>query len=341
MTHPGSGSDVNDVNEPAAILSSAIARDVLLTYATRRRYVQDSVLFRRNQPGHAMYLILVGEVELDFGDGRTPLRMSTDGFFGELALFVPELGRSATATALAGSELAELDAQGLLALNIAQPEIGMALVQAATRRLLASERRLVESLHARNRELEQTLDYLRRTREALSESEVRARTDALTGLYNRRCFDLQLPRSLGAAQAAGRAMALALIDLDRFKQVNDTHGHAVGDLVLQRVASALLESAGADDLPCRLGGDEFAVILDRLETPEAAVERCGRLFAALQGLSVSTTSAEVAIGSSLGAALARPGEAPEHLTERADRALYRAKIQRGQWQFDDGEVSGT
>lgn len=308
--------------------------EVFSAHARCRAFAQDSVLFQRGSPGAAMYLVLDGEVELAFGPEREPARLGAGDFFGELALFVPELGRSATATARAGSLLAELDIAGLQALNAGQPGAGMALMQAATRRLLASERQLVESLHARNRELEQALDYLRRTREALTESEVQARTDALTGLYNRRCFDLHLPRSLGAAEKRGSGTALALIDLDRFKAINDTFGHGVGDQVLQRVARALREATGAHDLPCRLGGDEFAVILDRVDDVAQAQARCARLFAALQGLAVASEQGEVPIGASLGAALAMPDETPERLLERADTALYRAKRQRGEWQFD-------
>src|SRR5262249_55934021 len=85
--------------------------------------------------------------------------------------------------------------------------------------------------------------------------------DALTGLANRRSFETGLAREIDRVARSGEPALLLLLDIDHFKRVNDTHGHACGDLVIQAVADALRETVRPMDLPARIGGEEFAVIL--------------------------------------------------------------------------------
>lgn len=148
-----------------------------------------------------------------------------------------------------------------------------------------------------------------------------AAQDSLTGLLTRRAFDRAFDQHL----AAGTAEGLLLVDVDRFKSVNDTHGHPAGDAVLCVVATELLAACRAGDVVGRLGGDEFAVVLvgDRVTERDlravadrfhAAVGRCSVPGAAAHRLSVS-----------VGVARAAPGETAHALVAAADAALYEAK----------------
>ena len=101
---------------------------------------------------------------------------------------------------------------------------------------------------------------------SLQEQAVR---DGLTGLYNRRFFEETLGDHTAAARRYGRELSLVLFDLDRFKQVNDTHGHMAGDAVLRAFADGLRTCARRADILCRIGGDEFAVILPETGRPGA------------------------------------------------------------------------
>jgi diguanylate cyclase (GGDEF)-like protein len=144
-------------------------------------------------------------------------------------------------------------------------------------------------------------------------------TDALTGLPNRRAFDERLALELAGARRYARPLALVMLDLDRFKAVNDRLGHAGGDQVLRAVAGVLDRERRASDLVARHGGEEFAAILPHTGARAAAVwaERVRRAIAA----------SEVPVTASLGVAAVEGGidATAEGLSETADRALYAAK----------------
>jgi diguanylate cyclase (GGDEF)-like protein len=157
----------------------------------------------------------------------------------------------------------------------------------------------------------------------LHEAEVRAATDALTGLPNRRSLEEHLA-VLAQRRRTDDRVGILMIDIDRFKGLNDTFGHAVGDHVLRQVARAISHAVRDGDVATRFGGEEFAVVL---RNPGEAValevgERVRRTVAGLdlQGLGVDTITVSV------GVAVARPGEADLHeVVERADQALLAAK----------------
>jgi diguanylate cyclase (GGDEF)-like protein len=169
-------------------------------------------------------------------------------------------------------------------------------VRDATRLLAAEAGAAIERLA-----LEQHLDEL-------------ARTDALTGLPNRRSWDEELDRALARAERDRSPMAIALLDLDHFKRVNDEHGHQAGDRVLKESASAWRAALRRGDFLARVGGEEFGVILDGCGLADAT-ELAERIRRATPG----------ALSSSAGVAEWAPGEAPEALFARADAALYAAK----------------
>ncbi|MBL8260811.1 MAG: sensor domain-containing diguanylate cyclase [Xanthomonadaceae bacterium] len=141
------------------------------------------------------------------------------------------------------------------------------------------------------------------------------RTDPLTGLPNRRAFAAALEDALGR----GKACSVAMLDIDHFKTVNDTHGHAVGDQVLVQVANLLRAVAGGHGMIARHGGEEFAWLLPDA-TPGQAELSCGHLC---QTVRLASMALPVTI--SIGLAHGRPGEDGAALLARADSALYSAK----------------
>jgi diguanylate cyclase (GGDEF)-like protein len=157
------------------------------------------------------------------------------------------------------------------------------------------------------------------------EKEHQARHDSLTGLPNRLLFRQRTHEAIQAASRHGTIAAIMLIDLDRFKEVNDTLGHHVGDRILQWVGPRLQEAVRPGDTVARLGGDEFGVVLPGLPNVETAIDVAGRLSAALSqpimidGLSLSTTGS---IGVSL---YPEHGTDVDTLMQRADVAMYVAK----------------
>ena len=155
------------------------------------------------------------------------------------------------------------------------------------------------------------------------DAEARASTDALTGLPNRRYFD-EFVGLLARRRRAGDAVGILMVDIDRFKALNDSYGHATGDVVLRAVAGAIVSAVRADDVPARFGGEEFVVLL-RDPGPGIAVEIGERIRAAVGGLDLRRVGVP-GISVSIGVAVAdRPDEPIENLIDVADQALYRAK----------------
>jgi diguanylate cyclase (GGDEF)-like protein len=139
-------------------------------------------------------------------------------------------------------------------------------------------------------------------------------TDQLTGVPNRRAWDRQLTSSVARAQRAGVPLAVALVDMDHFKRVNDTRGHAAGDRLLAAAAAAWAATLRAGDLLARYGGEEFVVLLPGADG-EAA-------FRAAERIRLACPDCE---SCSVGIAVMTPGDSAEDLLRRADAALYQAK----------------
>ena len=152
-----------------------------------------------------------------------------------------------------------------------------------------------------------------------------ATTDALTGLPNRRKLMEGMDLEVARAERSGRPLAFALLDVDRFKTINDTHGHPAGDAVLQAVADELGRVTRTGDLLGRFGGEEFAIVMPEttLEQARWACERLRKAIAARTMHYPDGTVGRVTISS--GVALLAGKEGPDHLISRADGALYRAK----------------
>lgn len=168
-------------------------------------------------------------------------------------------------------------------------------------------RRMTASLSARS----QTLEYA-------------AVTDPLTGLYNRRYFDDALDEYLKAFSRIEKPMGMILLDIDHFKQVNDTHGHDVGDEVLRRIAACLAEFTRYHDVVARLGGEEFAVLSPNV-TENQLLSLADRIRNAIAALMIEADNVTLRITVSAGVALWDGTEAAAGLFKRADAQLYSAK----------------
>jgi diguanylate cyclase (GGDEF)-like protein len=150
-----------------------------------------------------------------------------------------------------------------------------------------------------------------------------ASTDALTGLPNRRYFD-EFTGLLAQRRRSGDAVGVLMIDIDKFKDLNDTHGHATGDEVLRAVGGAIVAAVREDDVPARYGGEEFVVLL-RNPTPEEALDVGERVRASVAALELGPLGV-AGVSVSVGVAVARDADQSiEELVKGADRALYRAK----------------
>lgn len=152
-------------------------------------------------------------------------------------------------------------------------------------------------------------------------------TDALTGIANRRAFDLELQDCMTEAEAQHSALCLLLIDIDHFKKFNDTYGHLIGDKVLRFVASTLKRCVKGQDIAARYGGEEFAVILPNTSQVGAKViaEQIRKAISAKE-LSDKTRDENYGkITASIGISEFRFNEVPGDLIKRSDEALYKAK----------------
>lgn len=208
-----------------------------------------------------------------------------------------------------GGELEESD---LFFINAVVNQLAIALDRhSADRALRASEGRL----EVANREL----------RHALAREQLMARTDSLTGLHNRRYFFDLAAHEWAVARRYGLPLAVMLFDIDRFKRINDSHGHQMGDEILKRVARAASEHLRAADVIARYGGEEFIVLLPGSTAQQSTVV-AERIREAVAADGIETRTARVVATISVGLAQTLPDQDTlDQLVWRADQALYDAK----------------
>ncbi|HEV8313779.1 MAG TPA: diguanylate cyclase [Burkholderiaceae bacterium] len=185
---------------------------------------------------------------------------------------------------------------------------------------------LARGFHEMQQSVLASMAELHASRERLAEQ---ARTDPLTGLYNRGSFAERLEHGIAAARRNDRGLGLLFVDLDRFKQVNDRHGHAVGDNVLQHVAQRLKSAVRDVDTVGRLGGDEFVVLLEGVDD-ERDASRVAQALIELFRQPVAVGEARIELGLSIGISVfPRDGQDVNSLMQRADEAMYRCKSEAG------------
>lgn len=168
---------------------------------------------------------------------------------------------------------------------------------------------------------------LAQSRAQIADLEASVDIDPLTGLLNRRGLERELKRSVAYVKRYGTSAALLFLDLDRFKPVNDRHGHAAGDAVLKAVAATLVRNVRASDLVARLGGDEFVVLLWNIGGPAAAA-KAAALEQAIYSAPVQWGRSSLVVGASAGVALIGALDTPADLLARADAAMYARKAER-------------
>jgi diguanylate cyclase (GGDEF)-like protein len=152
-----------------------------------------------------------------------------------------------------------------------------------------------------------------------------SQVDALTGLTNRAGFLQKLHDSMAASRANANLMAVMYMDIDRFKPVNDTFGHAVGDALLKAFSARLTHTMRASDTIARLGGDEFTIIMERIHRTDDAAAAAAKIVTAMQA-DFDLGGTVVSISTSIGLTYYRDEEvSPAELLNRADILLYEAK----------------
>jgi two-component system, cell cycle response regulator len=152
-------------------------------------------------------------------------------------------------------------------------------------------------------------------------------TDALTGLYNRHYLNTHLANMVKQAQQNGKHLAVMIMDMDHFKQVNDTHGHDAGDLVLKQLAELIIGAARSTDLAARFGGEEFVILMPETD-PQAAIGAAKRMREIVEktAFRINADGTTIQKTVSIGVSSLHPdGDSVEGLLKRADEALYNAK----------------
>ncbi len=189
-----------------------------------------------------------------------------------------------------------------------------------------TEQRYLEHLETSKIELEQEVrSRTRQLEEAKKIAEVEARTDALTGILNRRSFMHDATLRLKLARRQGKACCLFMFDLDHFKRINDTCGHSVGDEVLRDFTSTVAKSIRETDVFGRLGGEEFALLIE--EPVEAAHALAERLRADIANIKIPSAVEANLVTTSIGLAVSDEESTIEDLLMMADEAMYQAKAE--------------
>ena len=148
--------------------------------------------------------------------------------------------------------------------------------------------------------------------------------DALTGLANRRAIDQALAERLESSVASGRPLSVAMVDVDKFKHVNDTYTHQVGDRVLKTLAAIMSSQVRENDLPARWAGDEFVVLFDDAHA-EVARQVCERIHAAIAAFDWGSVAVGLRVSVSIGLSQAREGDTMESILRRSDESMYETK----------------
>ena len=175
--------------------------------------------------------------------------------------------------------------------------------------------RVVADLRERLRVAQQTIDELQRE----------ARQDPLTGLQNRRGLLIEVERAIDMVRRYGDSASVLFIDLDNFKQVNDSFGHEMGDLVLTQLAGLLRSNVRRSDTVARIGGDEFVVLMTHSDY-ETARDKAGTLERLVSEAAVTARGEPLAIAASVGAtAIEKDDKDASEVLSRADKAMYVAK----------------
>jgi diguanylate cyclase len=262
--------------------------------------------------------------EAEFLDLVRVLREVVDAVRGEARQFEDDLIRSTSAM----ERMVEIE-------DIRE------LKRELTREVRALKQAVVERQAVEVEHFERLTSRVTTLEDSLAKARAEAATDALTGIANRGAFDVALRERLGRAAREPAGFSLAIVDLDDFKRINDTHGHLVGDRVIRFVSQTLKRMIKGKDTAARFGGEEFAIVLP--DTPMggalALAENIRRAVADARLVRSDTREPLSQITVSIGVGCFRAGEDRDALIERADQALYAAK-QGGRNRVVDEQTGG-
>ncbi len=200
-------------------------------------------------------------------------------------------------------------------------------LRSAIESILAETRKMEARSVDLERRFTDTTDEIVELRRNLDEMRLAATTDALTGIANRKMFDVRLKEYADDCARAGEPLTLLMADVDHYKAFNDEHGHPVGDMVLRLVARTIAECVRGRDFVARYGGEEFTVLLPctGLEGAFAVAENIRNTIATKRIARKSTGQTLGVVTLSFGVAQYKPGEVLEEFVARADTGLYQAK----------------
>lgn len=288
-------------------------RDDVAARMQRRQIDPGVELCREGEPGDEMYVILSGEVAVTItpkGASEIVLnRVGAGAFFGEMSI-IEEAPRSATCRVVERSEVLVLGAQGFHDLIRSRPRTAAAVL-----------RRMAAILTGRLGNMGSLISQMVQWGE---QARKRAVTDDATGLFNRRFYDESMESVLQRADLEGRAVALAMFDLDRFGNLNKTYGQVFCDRLIVQVAAVFKRVFTDKDILVRYGGDEFTFVMPGRDA-ESAAERCRAVNQGVRDLRFDEHP-ELRLTCSLGVAVyPLHARSLADLRDTADKALYRAK----------------
>lgn len=285
------------------LLDSVIARCPVRTLAAGAH------LLEVGQVNAELFLILRGELHVFLsGDRTTPVaRLRSGDTVGELSVIDK---KPASASVVAHTPALVLGIDESMFWHIVHASHGFAV------RLMLT---LAERLRANNT----TVQF---NRDLCAHFEQVALSDALTGVHSRRWLDDTLPRLCDRHRYDGKPLSLAVVDVDHFKRINDTHGHATGDVVLMAIAKTMRQRLRPTDFVARYGGEEFVLIFPHTPLAGAIIAAERQREAVLAAPQKTRDGAPIASATvSIGVAELQPGQDGARLIQVADSALYRAK----------------
>ena len=264
-------------------------------------------LVTQGERNSTLYLLVDGEVDIYLDDNDKPLNVVRAGeTIGEVSLLDH---KPATASAVTRGEcrVITIDETHIWQLIRGCHPFAINFIQLMTRRFRGVNTQVVSSIE-KQRLFEQ-----------------RATIDTLTRLHNRRWLDENFDRVLNRCKTDGQPFSFCMIDLDHFKRVNDTHGHPVGDLVLEKTAAVLAKLSRGGDLAVRYGGEEMCVLLPNT-TAAQAIAFAERLRSQIAAQDIEYAAGQqLRVTASIGVATLAGGETSAEMIWLADIALYRAK----------------
>ena len=200
-------------------------------------------------------------------------------------------------------------------------------LKGAITKVLTETRKMEQVNVALESQLAQSTTEVGQLRDDLEDMRKEALTDALTGIANRKLFDMELRRQARDAMEAGESLSLLMLDIDHFKKFNDTYGHQTGDEVLKLMAATMSRAVKGEDVCARYGGEEFAVILPRTDL-DGAIKVANGIRERISNKKLVNRTTNEDLGKvtvSIGAGLFEFGEPLPDLIKRTDQSLYKAK----------------